>query len=126
MASRDGDQEFGPPCDRDMIRSWKFWGVLSAIGAVVALFAYGFTVDPKLVPSPLVGKPAADFTVQQLNGEGALTLSDLQGTPGLLNFWASWCVACRDEAAILQDAHLLYEVAQTGVRAVGVARQDTA
>ncbi|MCH8844075.1 MAG: DsbE family thiol:disulfide interchange protein [SAR324 cluster bacterium] len=108
-----------------MIRSWKFWGVLSAIGAVVALFAYGFTVDPKLVPSPLVGKPAADFTVQQLNGEGALTLSDLQGTPVLLNFWASWCVACRDEAAILQEAHLLYDVAQNRLRVIGVAIQDT-
>lgn len=108
-----------------MIRSWKFWGVLTAIGAVVALFAYGFTVDPKLVPSPLVHKPAPDFRVQQLNGAGALTLSDLRGTPVLLNFWASWCVACRDEAAILQEAHLLHEVAQNRLRVIGVAIQDT-
>ncbi len=108
-----------------MIRSWKFWGVLSAIGAMVALFSYGFFVDPKLVPSPLVNKPAADFTVQQLNGEGSLTLSDLRGTPVLLNFWASWCVACRDEAIILQEAHLLHEVAQNKLRVIGIAIQDT-
>ena len=45
--------------------------------------------------------------------------------PVLLNFWASWCVACRDEAHILQAAHLRYEKTGDQLRVVGIAIQDT-
>src|SRR5574341_847414 len=104
--------------------SWKFWAVMGSIGLLAALFAFGFTVDPKVVPSPLVGRPAPPFEVQRLNGTGRLGLADLKGTPFILNFWASWCVACRDEAALLQQAYLTYEVEQKKVRVIGIAIQD--
>lgn len=107
-----------------MLKSWKFWTVLAGIAAVVGVFAYGFTVDPKLVQSPLIGKPAPDFSLTRLNGEGAIELAALRGTPVILNFWASWCVACRDEAALLQQAYKELELEQHRVRVIGIAIQD--
>lgn len=108
-----------------MFRSWKFWVVLGAIGAIVGLFTFGFTTNPKEVKSPLVGKPAPEFTVQRLGGGETLSLADLRGTPVILNFWASWCVACRDEAAVLEAAHQRLWVEQEAVRVIGIAVQDT-
>jgi cytochrome c biogenesis protein CcmG/thiol:disulfide interchange protein DsbE len=108
-----------------MMRSWKFWVVLTAIALIVGLFAYGFTVDPKLVQSPLIGKPAPDFTVTRLGGGGTLRLGELRGTPVILNFWASWCVACRDEAALLERAHKRFGLEEGAVRVIGIAIQDT-
>jgi cytochrome c biogenesis protein CcmG/thiol:disulfide interchange protein DsbE len=108
-----------------MLASWKFWLVMGAIAAVAGLFAYGFTTNPKLVPSPLLGQPAPAFELQQLNGTGKVSLAELKGTPFILNFWASWCVACREEAQVLQRAHLIYELEQKKLRVIGIAVQDT-
>jgi cytochrome c biogenesis protein CcmG/thiol:disulfide interchange protein DsbE len=108
-----------------MLRSWKFWLVLAAIAAVAGLFAYGFTVDPKLVRSPLIGRPAPDFIAERLDGGEPVSLADFRGTPVILNFWASWCVACRDEAAVLQAAHVKYERGDGSLRVIGIAIQDT-
>jgi cytochrome c biogenesis protein CcmG/thiol:disulfide interchange protein DsbE len=108
-----------------MLHSWKFWAVFLGIAAVVGLLAYGFTVDPKLVKSPLLGKPAPGFTVKRLGGGEPLILSSLKGQPVLLNFWASWCVACREEARILQAAHTRYEKAEGKLKVIGIAIQDT-
>lgn len=108
-----------------MWRSWKFWLVLVAISGVVGLFVYGFTVDPKLVKSPLLGKPAPGFAITRIGSGERLTLGDLRGKPLILNFWASWCAACREEAHVLQATHTLYEEQQQKVRVVGIAIQDT-
>lgn len=108
-----------------MLRSWKFWTVFAGIAAVVGLLGYGFTLDPRLIKSPLMNKPAPGFAVQRLGGGEPLSLASLKGKPVLLNFWASWCVACRDEAHILQAAHLRYEKAEGKLRVVGIAIQDT-
>lgn len=108
-----------------MLKSWKFWAVMGAIGGLAAIFAFGFTTNPKLVPSPLVGRPAPAFEVQQINGGGKVSLTELRGTPFILNFWASWCVACRDEARVLQQAYLTYDRDQKKIRVIGIAVQDT-
>jgi cytochrome c biogenesis protein CcmG/thiol:disulfide interchange protein DsbE len=108
-----------------MMTSWKFWTVIGSLACLVALFFYGFTKDPKMVPSPLVGKAAPPFAVERINGTGKVSLADLKGTPVILNFWASWCVACRDEAHILQAAHVKFEQQEHKVRVIGIAIQDT-
>ena len=51
-----------------------------------------------------VGKPAPDFQLQSLDGE-LVSLSDLRGKPVLINFWATWCVYCRDEMPYLQQIY---------------------
>lgn len=57
--------------------------------------------------SPLVGKKAPEFTLNLFNGE-KLTLSELKGKTILLNFWASWCMPCRQEALALEESWQKY------------------
>lgn len=65
-------------------------------------------------------KAAPDFTVKALNGDGTISLSDLRGTPVVLNFWASWCEPCKRETPDL----VAFAKAHPGVRVLGVAFQD--
>lgn len=87
-------------------------GVLLAglviIGAMVALFAKSFEFDPAFIGSPLIGKPAPDFTLQDLDGR-TYTLSDLRGQPVVLNFWASYCAPCVTEHPTLVQAARYYD-----------------
>ena len=71
------------------------------IGLVIFL-AIGLNRDPHEIPSPLVNKPAPAFTLPDLK-EPTKTVSanELRGKVYLLNFWGSWCIACRDEHPIL-------------------------
>ncbi|MDP9069560.1 MAG: TlpA family protein disulfide reductase [Actinomycetota bacterium] len=61
------------------------------------------------------------FTLPLLDG-GTLSNDDLQGQPVVLNFWASWCAPCREEAPLLEE--LWREYREQGVRFVGVNVQD--
>jgi cytochrome c biogenesis protein CcmG/thiol:disulfide interchange protein DsbE len=58
------------------------------------------------LPEP--GDPAPAFDAPLLEGDGTLALADLEGKPVVLNFWASWCVPCKDEAPMLRRAAELY------------------
>ena len=74
-----------------------------AVFLVLTVFlAIGLTLDPREVPSPFIGKPAPEFTLPDLS-DAAKTLDPkaLKGQVFLLNVWASWCVSCREEAAVL-------------------------
>jgi cytochrome c biogenesis protein CcmG/thiol:disulfide interchange protein DsbE len=108
-----------------MWTSWKFWTVMTVIGGLAGLFAFGFTKNPKEVLSPLVGGPAPGFTVTEMNTGEPLSRESLLGTPYLLNFWASWCTACKTEAPYLKAAFERYEKTGRGARVVGIAIQDT-
>lgn len=94
-------------------------------GATVLLgtLAVGFTRDPSIVASPLVGKPAPSFSLATLKG-GHVSLAELQGRPVVFNFWASWCVPCRDEAPLLQAASV--DDAGRGLVVLGVIYEDSA
>lgn len=70
--------------------------------ALAVLLFIGLGLDPKIVPSPLIDKPAPAFELPELRTAGATVRSaDLKGRPYLLNVWGSWCVACRDEHPVL-------------------------
>ena len=85
--------------------------------------AYGFRLNPRDVPSPLVGRPAAPFSLTTLEGQ-PLSLADQRGKVVVLNFWASWChPACYDEAPALERTWLAYK--DKGVMVIGVNVQDT-
>ena len=65
---------------------------------LVAFLYRGLSLDPKLVPSPLVGKPMPSFTLTRLEDPNAtISDTDLKGKVSLLNIWATWCVSCRAE-----------------------------
>ncbi len=87
-----------------------------------AIFASRFGIDPSLVQSPLLGKPAPAFEAPYLEKEGTLDSDTLRGQIVVLNFWASWCVACRAEHDDLVRASRAYEDA--GVVFIGVNFQD--
>lgn len=75
---------------------------LGIFALLVGVFAVGLQRDPKLVPSPLVGKAAPAFSLPRVEDPNrTLGLEDLRGKASLLNVWASWCVACRDEHPLL-------------------------
>ena len=93
--------------------------------AFVGLMAWGLSnrsAVTGLSGATVVGQPAKDFTVQLFDGE-PLTLSQLEGTPVVLNFWASWCTPCRDEAQGLERVWKTYRT--QGVTFVGVNLQDS-
>jgi cytochrome c biogenesis protein CcmG/thiol:disulfide interchange protein DsbE len=71
---------------------------------LVAAFALGLRHDPSLVPSPLLGKPVPVFDLPPVAGGGpGLSSEDLKGRVFLVNVFASWCVACREEHALLMQ-----------------------
>ena len=70
---------------------------------VLAVFlAVGLTRDPRVVPSPLIGKDAPAFTAPLLfTPEKQFSAQDMRGKVWLLNVWASWCTACLQEHPVL-------------------------
>ena len=92
--------------------------------AFIALMAWGLAgKEPPTARSgyTLVGGPAPGFTVPLFDG-GELSLSDLEGRPVVVNFWASWCAPCREEALPLERAWQAYR--ERSVAFVGVDTQD--
>jgi cytochrome c biogenesis protein CcmG, thiol:disulfide interchange protein DsbE len=72
--------------------------------ALVALLGVGLTLNPREVPSPLVGKAAPNFQLPQLHEpEKEFSEKDMLGKVWLLNVWASWCVSCREEHPVLVE-----------------------
>ena len=71
---------------------------------LVVFLAMGLTLNPREVPSPLIGKPAPAFELPQLHdADKTFSQKDMAGKVWLLNVWASWCASCRDEHPILVD-----------------------
>lgn len=70
------------------------------VTGLLALLAIGLTLDPRKVPSPLINKPVPEFVLPQLyQPDQMFSHEQLRGDIKLLNVWASWCVACREEHA---------------------------
>src|SRR6185369_12464779 len=92
-----------------------FW-ILGGFAALVVLLAVGLGLNPRDVPSPLVGKPAPVFNLNVLaEPDRTLGPKDMQGKVWLLNVWSSWCVSCRAEHPVLVDFSRKSEVPLIGL-----------
>lgn len=89
------------------------WVLVPAV-AFVGLLAAAL-VKKGDVPGP--GDPAPRFEAELLGGGGRLSSDELRGRPLVLNFWASWCLPCEDEAPLFKEAYERYgdEIAFLGV-----------
>lgn len=103
--------------------------VVAVVAALAALFLFGlFRGQPdRDVPSNLLGKPAPDFALPlyeryQPDYGDTLALSQKLGTPMVVNFWASWCTPCLDEAPVLEQGYRRW--GPEGVLFVGIQTQD--
>ncbi len=96
-----------------MARSLRYLAPLGIFALLVAFLFRGLSLDPKLVPSPLVGKPMPAFSLPRLDDPNAtLSDADIKGQVSVLNIWATWCVSCRAEHEVL------LQLAQTGQVAI--------
>jgi cytochrome c biogenesis protein CcmG, thiol:disulfide interchange protein DsbE len=71
--------------------------------------------------SPLLDNPAPAFELQSLDGE-TVRLADYRGRPVIVNFWASWCLPCRDEFPLLRAARQRYSA--EGLEVLGIVHDD--
>lgn len=94
--------------------------IVLIVGVVLFAFVILLALIRQQQTQPTSGQ-APDFTITTFDGE-TLRLSDLRGRVVLLNFWASWCGPCRDEAPLLEQ--LWQDYRDRGVVVVGVAYSD--
>ncbi|MGH3738752.1 MAG: TlpA family protein disulfide reductase [Micromonosporaceae bacterium] len=114
-----------PPDSERSIRRRRWpWLAAVAIAAVVVtlVLGAGFGRDPSVVPSTLIGQPAPRLAGATLDG-GHVDLRDYRGKVVLVNVWASWCAACREEHPALNAAQRKH--GPRGLQIIGINMNDT-
>ena len=101
-----------------MTKQLKLAGQVAALAAVATLLGLLVWKLTHQTHAPKIGGPAPNFTASRVDASGKLDLASLRGKPVVLNFWASWCVPCKGEAKLLEQAWRQYK--GKGVVFVGV------
>jgi len=82
----------------------KFLLPLAVLVVVVGFLGFGLRLNPREVPSPLIGKAAPPFRLPVLHEPAKMVSNaELKGQVWVLNVWASWCVTCREEHPVLVE-----------------------
>ncbi|MFN8376235.1 MAG: TlpA disulfide reductase family protein [Anaerolineae bacterium] len=95
--------------------------IVLMIGVLMVIIVFGLQLASQGLSQPTTG-PAPLFEMTTYNS-GSFRLADMRGKVVVLNFWASWCGPCRDEAPDLQNISITYR--ERGVEVVGVTYLDT-
>jgi len=86
------------------LKSLKFLIPLAIFLVLAGFLAVGLNLNPREVPSPLIGKPAPAFELTKLDAaDQKLKRDDLLGKVWVLNVWASWCAPCREEHPLVME-----------------------
>ena len=103
----------------------KFLIPLFLFLGLVVFLAVGLQRDPREIPSPLIDKPAPAFSLPTLDpAAGPFSPADMKGRVWLLNVWATWCVACRQEHPRLVDFAQRHQVTIVGMSYKEIQPQD--
>jgi cytochrome c biogenesis protein CcmG/thiol:disulfide interchange protein DsbE len=102
---------------------WVGYGVALATVAFAVVLASRFGTDPGLVDSPLLGEPAPGFDLAPLEGGDPVSLADFRGDIVVVNFFASWCLECRNEHADITSTADAF--ADRGVTFVQIGYQES-
>lgn len=94
--------------------------------ALVVFLAIGLNRDPREIPSPLVDKPAPEFSLPTLAGDNNFSPADMKGKVWMFNVWATWCVSCREEHPVLVAFAEKYQVPIVGLSYKEIQPQDEA
>jgi cytochrome c biogenesis protein CcmG/thiol:disulfide interchange protein DsbE len=98
------------------------WAIVAASVAMALIFAGRFGSDPGLAPSPLLGRQAPAVKIDLLDGSGTFDVAAHRGETLIINFFASWCLPCRQEQVQLTAAADAFF--DRGVRLVGISYND--
>ena len=104
----------------------KFLIPLGLFLGLVVFLAIGLNRDPREIPSPLINKPAPEFSLPTLNGDTPFSPADMRGKVWMFNVWATWCVACREEHPVLVAFAQKYSVPIVGLSYKEIQPQDEA
>ena len=104
----------------------KFLIPLGLFLGLVIFLAIGLNRDPREIPSPLINKPAPEFSLPTLNGDTPFSPADMRGKVWMFNVWATWCVACREEHPVLVAFAQKYNVPIVGLSYKEIQPQDPA
>jgi len=96
--------------------------IVIALVVIMVVLAMGFRRDPRDIKTGTIGDPAPAFDLERLDAPGRVRLADLRGKVVVVNFFASWCVPCKEEAPHLIRAWERYRTSD--VVLVGVVYQD--
>ena len=94
-----------------------------ALLALVLVLALGFRRDPQDIRTGTVGSPAPAFDLESLDGAGRVVLAEHRGKVVVVNFFASWCIPCKEESLALARTWERYRASDVVV--IGILYQDT-
>ena len=102
---------------------WLRYSIVAGIAALTVVLMLAFRHDPLDIRTGTVNKPAAAFVLERIDGTGKVALADHTGKVVVLNFFASWCIPCKEENPALVRVWERYRTSEVVV--IGILYQDS-